>query len=160
MKLVFAKFLILTVAFCQTALAQTPANAATTEGDKIVGIWETGSGKARVKIIKSGNYYYGRIVWLREPNNEEGKPKVDKNNPDESKRQAPLLGMRMLAGFEFKGSNLWEDGTIYDPESGSTYNCKINLEDDNTMNIRGFIGISAFGRTDMWKKLELQPAKK
>lgn len=160
MKLVFAKLLILTVAFCQTAMAQTTANAATTEGDKIVGIWETGSGKARVKIIKSGNYYYGRIVWLREPNNEEGKPKVDKNNPDESKRQAPLLGMRMLAGFEFKGSNLWEDGTIYDPESGSTYNCKINLEDDNTMNIRGFIGISAFGRTDVWKKLELQPAKK
>ena len=160
MKLVFAKLLILTVAFCQTAMAQNTANAATTEGDKIVGIWETGSGKARVKIIKSGNYYYGRIVWLREPNNEEGKPKVDKNNPDESKRQAPLLGMRMLAGFEFKGSNLWEDGTIYDPESGSTYNCKINLEDDNTMNIRGFIGISAFGRTDVWKKLELQPAKK
>lgn len=125
-------------------------------GDAIIGLWESGSGKARVNIIKSGNYYYGRIVWLREPNNEEGKPKVDKNNPDEAKRSTPLMGLRMLSSFEYKGDNLWEDGTIYDPESGSTYNCKINLTDKNTMNIRGFIGIEAFGRTDVWKRLELK----
>jgi uncharacterized protein (DUF2147 family) len=125
-------------------------------GDAIIGLWETGTGKARVNIIKSGNYYYGRIVWLREPNNEEGKPKVDKNNPDETKRSAQLLGLRMLTSFEFKGNNLWEDGTIYDPESGSTYSCTINMTDNNTMNIRGYIGISAFGRTDVWKRLELK----
>ena len=128
--------------------------SAQTQADDIVGLWETGSGKARVNIIKSGNYYYGRIVWLKEPLNEEGKPKVDKNNPDESKRTTPLLGYRMLSSFEYKGDNLWEDGTIYDPESGSTYNCKISLEDKNTMNIRGFIGISAFGRTDVWTRVK------
>jgi uncharacterized protein (DUF2147 family) len=160
MKLAFLNLFLIAFGISQYAHAQTQANAATNEADKIVGVWETGSGKARVKITKSGNFYYGRIVWLREPNNEEGKPKVDKNNPDESKRQTPLLGLRMLASFEFKGNNLWEDGTIYDPESGSTYNCKINLEDDNTMNIRGFIGISAFGRTDVWKRMDVQPAKK
>ena len=136
--------------------ASTNIFAQDNPGDAIVGVWESGSGKARVNIIKSGNYYYGRIVWLREPNNEEGKPKVDKNNPDESKRTTPLLGMRMLSSFEFKGNNLWENGTIYDPESGSTYNCTISLTDKNTMNIRGFIGISAFGRTDVWKRLELK----
>jgi uncharacterized protein (DUF2147 family) len=125
-------------------------------GDVIIGLWETGTGKARVNIIKSGNYYYGRIVWLREPNNEEGNPKVDKNNPDETKRSAQLLGLRMLTSFEFKGNNLWENGTIYDPESGSTYSCTINMTDNNTMNIRGYIGISAFGRTDVWKRLELK----
>jgi uncharacterized protein (DUF2147 family) len=130
------------------------SHAQTSPSDAIVGVWETGTGKARVNITKSGNYFYGRIVWLKEPKNEEGKTKVDKNNPDETKRNTPLLGMKMLSGFEYKGDNLWEDGTIYDPESGSTYNCKINLEDANTMNIRGFIGISAFGRTDVWKRLQ------
>lgn len=134
----------------------TVATGQNTEGDAIIGVWETGNGKARVNIIKSGNFYYGRIVWLKEPMNEEGKPKVDKNNPDESKRLTPILGLRLLAGFEFKGDNLWEEGTIYDPESGSTYQCKISLEDNNTMNIRGFIGISAFGRTDTWKRLQLK----
>ena len=64
--------------------------------------------------------------------------------------------MKILSGFEFKGDNLWDDVTIYDAESGSTYNCKINLEDANTMNIRGFIGISAFGRTDVWKRLQMK----
>lgn len=127
------------------------------EEDAIIGVWESGSGKARINVIKSGKYYYGRIVWLKEPiDPATGKPKVDKNNPDETKRSVPLLGYRMLSSFEFKGNNLWEDGTIYDPESGSTYNCKINLEDKNTMNIRGFIGISAFGRTDVWKRLEMK----
>lgn len=135
------------------------ASAQGVQSDDIVGLWETGSGKARVNIIKSGNYYYGRIVWLKEPINEEGKPKVDKNNPDESKRNTPLLGYRMLSSFEYKGDNLWEDGTIYDPESGSTYNCIINMEDKNTMNIRGFIGIAAFGRTDVWKRLEMKKKK-
>jgi uncharacterized protein (DUF2147 family) len=148
--LLFAVILLSSFAF--QASAQTQA-------DDIVGLWETGSGKARVNIIKSGNYYYGRIVWLKEPLNEEGKPKVDKNNPDETKRTTPLLGYRMLSSFEYKGDNLWEDGTIYDPESGSTYNCKITMDDKNTMNIRGFIGISAFGRTDVWKRLEMKKKK-
>ena len=150
------KKVILLLAFLLGSFVSTQVFAQDFTSDAIVGVWETGSGKARVNIIKSGNYYYGRIVWLREPNNEEGKPKVDKNNPDESKMTSPLLGMRMLAGFEFKGNNVWEDGTIYDPESGSTYNCIISLTDNNSMNIRGFIGISAFGRTDVWRRLELK----
>ena len=123
--------------------------------DDIIGLWETGNGKARVKITKVNNFYFGRIVWLKEPLNEEGKPKLDKNNEDETKRQNRLLGMQLVGGFEWKGENLWENGTIYDPESGKTYNCKINLEDSETMNIRGFIGISVFGRTDKWKRLKL-----
>jgi uncharacterized protein (DUF2147 family) len=135
------------------------ASAQSVQSDDIAGLWETGSGKARVNIIKSGYYFYGRIVWLKEPLNEEGKPKVDKNNPDETKRSTPLLGYRMLSSFEYKGDNLWEDGTIYDPESGSTYSCKITMDDKNTMNIRGFIGIAAFGRTDVWKRLEMKKKK-
>jgi uncharacterized protein (DUF2147 family) len=138
------------------SLAIQTLNAQVQESDKILGVWETGSGKARVKVIKSGEYFYGRIVWLKEPNNPEGNPKVDKNNPDETLRQTPLLGLRMLKSFEFKGNNLWEDGTIYDAESGSTYNCKITLEDDNTMNIRGFIGVAALGRTDVWKRVAMK----
>jgi hypothetical protein len=106
--------------------------------------------------LPSRGIIFTEELWLKEPKNEEGKPKVDKNNPDETKRTTPLLGMKILSGFEFKGDNLWDDGTIYDAESGSTYNCKINLEDANTMNIRGFIGISAFGRTDIWKRLQMK----
>ncbi|MFM8348270.1 MAG: DUF2147 domain-containing protein [Bacteroidota bacterium] len=130
--------------------------AQSAEADGILGVWESGSGKARVKIDKMGDKYVGRIVWLREPLNEEGKPKVDKNNPDEKLRNTPLLGYRMLRDFIYAGDKRWEDGTIYDPENGSTYSCEINMTDQNTLDVRGFIGVSMFGRTDVWKRVQVK----
>jgi uncharacterized protein (DUF2147 family) len=124
------------------------------EGDKLVGLWLPSNEKARVKIEKIGDKYYGRIVWLKEPKDEDGNEKVDKNNPDESMRSVKLLGYRILKDFVYKGKNKWEDGTIYDPENGSTYNCTIVLSDDNTIDVRGYIGVSMFGRTDTWKRLQ------
>lgn len=129
---------------------------AQTESDAILGVWESGSGKARVKIDKAGEKFTGRIVWLREPNNDEGKPKTDKNNPDEKLRSTPLLGYRMLRDFQYKGDKTWEEGTIYDPENGSTYSCTIKMTDENTLDVRGFIGVSLFGRTDVWKRVQLK----
>ena len=122
--------------------------------DDIVGVWLTGSGKAHVKIDKVGNYYFGRAVWLKEPLNDLGKPKLDKNNEDVTKRNKAIMGMQLLGGFEWKNDNLWDNGNIYDPENGKTYKCKIDLENLSTMNVRGFIGISLFGRTDIWKRVK------
>jgi uncharacterized protein (DUF2147 family) len=126
---------------------------AQTEADAMLGVWETGNGKARIKIDKINNKYFGKIVWLREPNDENGKAKVDKNNPDEALRTKPLLGYNMLKEFQYKGEKVWEEGTIYDPESGSTYSCTITMTDDNTLDVRGYIGVSLFGRTDVWKRV-------
>lgn len=132
-------------------LAQAPAD----EGDRLIGVWEPSNGKARVKVEKIGGKYYGKIVWLREPNDPNtGEPKVDKNNPDESQRTLPLRGYRMLKDFTYGGNNEWTEGTIYDPENGSTYSCVITMKDANTLDIRGFIGVKALGRTDVWKRLQ------
>lgn len=126
-------------------------------GDRLKGIWETSSGKARVKIEKIGTKYYGKIVWLKVPiDPETKKPKVDKNNPDESMRTKPLRGYRILKDFVYKGKNTWEDGTIYDPENGSTYNCIITMKGDKVLNIRGYIGVKALGRTDTWKRVVIK----
>lgn len=101
----------LTSIFSFGALAQV-------EGDKLIGVWEPSHGKAKVKIEKIGNKYYGKIVWLKEPNNPEtGNPKVDKNNPDESMTSTPLRGYRILKDFEYTDKNTWSEGTIYDPEN-------------------------------------------
>jgi uncharacterized protein (DUF2147 family) len=129
------------------------AVVAQTEADAIVGVWESGNGKARIKIAKTGEQFNGRIVWLREPNDETGKPKVDKNNPDETLRTKSLLGYSMLKDFTYAGEKIWEEGTIYDPESGSTYSCTITMTDENTLDVRGYIGVSLFGRTDVWKRV-------
>lgn len=130
--------------------AQEPA---VSEADKIIGVWEVGSGKARVKISKYGEKYGGKIVWLKEPNYPDGTKKVDKNNPDEAKKIMPLLGLNNLLGFNYKGKSEYGDGTIYDPENGNVYNCVITIEGDNTLKVRGYIGVSLFGRTDEWKRV-------
>lgn len=125
----------------------------TTEADKIIGVWEVGSGKARVKVTKYGEKYGGKIVWLKEPNYPDGTKKVDKNNPDDAKKTTPLLGLNNLLGFSYKGKSEYDGGTIYDPENGNNYNCVITLEDDNTLKVRGYIGVQLFGRTDTWKRV-------
>lgn len=127
-----------------------------TDGDQIIGIWEPSNGKARVKIEKIGKKYFGRIVWLREPvDPDTGKPKVDKNNPDEKMRNTPLKGYRLLKDFVYTDKNTWSEGTIYDPESGTLYSCEINMKKD-VLNIRGYVGVKLLGRTDTWKRLKLK----
>jgi uncharacterized protein (DUF2147 family) len=144
--LVLCALLIAYNAFCQ----------APSDADAIIGVWESGNGKARIKVDKAGDKFNGRIVWLKEPNDEAGKPKVDKNNPEETLRSKPLLGYSMLKSFSYVGEKTWEDGTIYDPESGSTYSCTITMTDENTLDVRGYIGVSLFGRTDVWKRVAIK----
>lgn len=72
-------------------------------------------------------------------------------------RSAPLRGYRILKDFVYAGNGEWKDGTIYDPENGNTYSCVIKLKDDNTLDIRGYIGVKTFGRTDIWSRLQVKP---
>lgn len=146
MKRVFALFLFgLSCLFASTKNQNNP--------DAIIGVWQTGTGKAHIQIKKSGTMYYGQIIWLKNPNDENGRPKLDKNNPDPNKRNTPIIGLRMVLGFEYKGENLWENGVIYDPENGRTYSCKAELTNINTLAVRGYIGLSLVGRTDNWTRL-------
>ena len=87
-------------------------------------------------------------------------PKVDKNNPDPALKSAPLKGYRMLKDFVYSGKDTWSEGTIYDPLNGSTYSSTIKMKDANTLDIRGYIGVQALGRTDVWKRLVVQTAPK
>jgi len=119
----------------------------------IIGKYLSESGKAKIEVIDIGGKYYGKIFWLREPNNQDGTPKVDKNNPDQSKRKNHLIGLLLLKSMEFDGKSTWHNGTIYDPENGKDYSCKITIDDKSNLDIRGFIGVSLIGRTTKWKRV-------
>ncbi len=128
-------------------------NAVNAQGEKdYVGVWFNTEKDAKVEIFKEGNQYFGKVVWLKEPT-DKGKPKVDKNNSDKSKRTKPILGMRLLNGFELSDGVL-KDGTIYDPKNGKTYSCIIKKKDEKTLEVRGYIGFSLIGRTVEWTKAE------
>jgi uncharacterized protein (DUF2147 family) len=119
--------------------------------DAIVGTWLTANGRAKIQIYKKADLYNGRIVWVMYPNYPDGKPKVDKNNSDVTKKNVPIVGINLLKDLKFKNDH-WEDGTIYDPENGKTYKCIIKFR-DGKLNLRGYIGTSLLGRTQNWTKV-------
>ena len=122
--------------------------------DKIEGVWLNEEGTAKVKIYLAKNKkFYGKIVWLKEPLRD-GKPKLDRENPDEDKQKEPILGLLILKGFEKDGDDEYEDGTIYDPKNGKTYSCVITHNGDK-LDVRGYIGFSWIGRTTVWTKTTL-----
>ena len=120
--------------------------------DAILGVWKNGEGTGLIQIYKKGDKYFGKVVWLKVPLNEDGSPRTDINNPDESLRKRPLKGLENLRDFVYKGDNVWEDGKVYEPKSGNDYSCTMKLVDENTLEVRGYIGVSLFGRTDVWKR--------
>ena len=136
-KLAPAALLFLAVA----ARAETP-----------IGLWDTG--ESHVEIYECGELLCGRIVALDEPLDENGKPKVDDNNPDPALQTRPILGMDLVAGFSRKSDAKWEGGTIYDPRDGKTYKCKMTLKSDGTLKVRGYVGVSLFGKTVVWDRVE------
>jgi uncharacterized protein (DUF2147 family) len=120
-------------------------------GDAIVGKWLNASGEDQIWIYKKGDKYFGKLGWIKVPDRN-GKPKVDEKNPDPALKTRPVLNLELLKDFTFDGEN-WENGTIYDPKSGKTYSCKMTLK-DNSLKIRGYIGISLFGRTEVLTRVK------
>ncbi|HEX6914660.1 MAG TPA: DUF2147 domain-containing protein [Chitinophagaceae bacterium] len=144
MKIQLFAFLLMLVP--ATAFVSAPA----VHPDDILGTWVAAENKARVQIYKSGNRYFGKIVWLKEPV-KDGKIKTDKHNPDPSKRSNPVVGLVVLRNFVFDDGQ-WVQGEVYDPSSGNEYSCRISMPNKNTMKVRGYLGISLLGRTEVWKR--------
>ena len=121
--------------------------------DPIEGVWLNEEKDARIQIYKGqDNKFYGKIIWLKEPN-ENGAPKLDKNNPNKSERNKSIVGKIILKDFE-KDEKTYDDGTIYDPQNGKTYDATIKYK-GNTLSLRGYVGISLFGRTTVWERVTL-----
>jgi uncharacterized protein (DUF2147 family) len=137
--------LLLFAAVTLTVSAQKP--------DAILGSWVTSNGDAHFLIYKKGAKFFGKLYWIKYPNDERGKAKTDKNNPDPALRSRPYLGLELLKDFTFDGDGQYIDGTIYDPKNGKTYSCKLTLN-GNTLKIRGYVGITLLGRTESWTRIK------
>lgn len=121
--------------------------------DPIERLWLSQEKNAKINIYKGQDgKFYGKIAWIREPL-ENGQPKMDKNNPNKDLRQQPLMGLVLLKGFKKAHGTTYEDGEIYDPKNGKTYSCKMTMK-GNTLDVRGYMGISLIGRTSVWTATE------
>jgi uncharacterized protein (DUF2147 family) len=118
--------------------------------NKIEGYWLNDNKEAKIQIYKANDgKYYGKIVWLKEPL-KNGRPKVDEKNSVKTLQSQPLLGLVILKGLS-EEDNSYTSGTIYDPDNGKTYDCKMSLQ-GKKLAIRGYIGFSLFGRTTVWER--------
>lgn len=121
-------------------------------------IWYNQEKTSKIRVYKATDgKFYGKIVWLKDPiDPQTGKPRTDKENPDEKLRSTPLMNLIILRGFEpdISNASLYSGGKIYDPKNGKTYCGKISFN-GNALDLRGFICSASFlGRTSTWTLAE------
>ena len=120
----------------------------------IVGKWktiddETGKEKSIVKIYKKGDKYFGKVIDILNPNKRNNKC----TECTDYRKDQPILGMEIIKDLTFDADDKeYSDGTILDPNNGKVYDCKLWLENKNTLNVRGYILF--FFRTQQWLRVE------
>jgi uncharacterized protein (DUF2147 family) len=126
----------------RAALADSPVD----------GNWLTADKGGIVQVYHCGDLLCGRLMWFRLDPNDPNPQALDLRNPDLSQRNRPLCGLTFIYGFKSTGPDNWEDGTIYDPDDGNTYHATITLRPDGTLDLHGYIGISLFGKSEIWTR--------
>ena len=122
-----------------------------------VGLWrtiddQTGQPKGLVRIREVDGQYEGKIEKAFPKPGEDPEPKCDKC--DGARHNQPVLGMTILWGLTQQGDE-YQGGEILDPESGKIYRVKMKLTDGGKkLEVRGFIGISLLGRSQIWLREE------
>lgn len=131
----------------------------TPSSQTIVGSWktiddETGEAKSIVKIFKAKDgLYYGKITKiLYRPEGAPENPTCLKCPKNDYRYNKPIEGMVILS--KLKGSKdlkTASGGKVLDPESGSSYDCKLTvIENGKKLKMRGYVGIPSIGRTQIW----------
>lgn len=137
---------LLAIAFGAVVVAETPG---------VVGRWRNEAGDAVIALSIASD---GTLLGVGAPGGA-NPDRRDVNNPDPNLKGRKLLGAPILWGFkpDNEDKTKWVDGRIYDPDNGKTYDCKLRLE-DGELHIRGYVGISLFGRTTVWTRDPGRPA--
>ena len=118
----------------------------------IVGEWYNAEKDAVITLFEENETVSGKITWMESPNDDNGNPKTDPLNPDENLKSRARMGMVMMSGFAYDENSVWDDGELYDPKKGKTYNGMMTLKDKNTIDLRGYIGFSFIGRSSTWTR--------
>lgn len=134
-------FFLITI-FCQS------------QSDDILGIWLEEEKQSKIEIYKKNNSFFGKIIWLKEPLDKHGNEKLDKENPNKLLRNKPIKGLVIMSDLKYKKKGEWTDGEIYDARSGKTYSLEIYMKNSNELELRGYIGLTLFGKSTSWTRVK------
>lgn len=106
-----------------------------------------------MEIFKSGNKYFGRLLWGSGIYEKDGKtPLKDTKNPDPKLRTRTRLNMVFMSDLSYDDGE-YTGGKLYDARSGRTYSAKLKLKSVNTLEMRGYFGLSLLGQTVKWTRV-------
>jgi uncharacterized protein (DUF2147 family) len=123
------------------AAASGPAFA----GDP-TGLWLSQDGDVKMKVARCGGAICGIVAWMKHPTDDRGKPKVDKNNADASKRNRPVMGVPIVLGMKSDGADKWS-GQVYNAEDGKTYSGGFTLTSASKAELKGCIAFICKSKT-------------
>jgi len=112
-----------------------------------LGLWVVPAGDAVISVEPADEDYRLRLIALIDPEH------TDLNNPDRVLRGRALADAVIGEDFDLIDGVL-KGGWIYDPDSGKTYKCRIELQEDGTLAVTGYVGIPRFGRSQRWRRFE------
>jgi uncharacterized protein (DUF2147 family) len=142
------------------AAAQAPApKPAATAATGIPGVWIDDKGDGAIEIGPCGEKLCGRIVWVKDPNDDKGKPLVDHFNPEAGKRKRPICGLPVIGGLKKQANGSWDEGWIYDPKDGKSYDLEVTQKGTDKLQIKGYLGMKFMSETFIWTRAPASQVK-
>lgn len=108
-----------------------------------------------VEVYKVNDHYAGRVVWFdcSKPGTPPMAQHKDTANPNPKLRSRSWLGMNVLDDLRFNGTDEWNSGTVYDPNSGRTYRTVVRMASPKSIIVRGYWGIELLGKNMRFNKV-------
>lgn len=125
------------------------------DAQKIAGIWFNDTKTSKIEIKEENGQFIGTVIYINPEKYVNGEPEKDTKNPDPKLRSQSRLGLQILHGLKYKASDKqWQNGSIYDPDNGKTYDCYAWFDDDpNILYLKGYVaGIKWLGRSTTWTR--------
>jgi uncharacterized protein (DUF2147 family) len=121
------------------------------------GLWRTidddgKTEKSLVRISDAGGTLTGKIEKIADPTRQDARC----TDCEGGRKDQPVLGMTIIEGVRAGSSaDLWDGGTILDPNNGKVYKVRMTLKDGGrTLDVRGYVGMPLLGRTQTWQRVE------
>ena len=119
---------------------------------QVVGIWESEEKNLQIEMFEDNGQFAGRMIYFKCSSEEIMRASTDKENPDKNLTGRKLLGLKLVTKLEYQGMNVWDDGEIYDPNSGRIFDARIKLTSPNTAIVRGYWKYRWLGRSMVFNR--------
>lgn len=127
------------------------------------GLWLTQNERSAIQVeVDKDGTLVGYIAWIVD-----GGMQFDEKNPDKRLRSRPMCGLEIMKGLtQQENKNEWEAGKIYKADDGDIYNANAEMISNDEMQVRGYLALTLFGKTQTWKRVsskdypKCKPAKK